>query len=51
MSVPGRIGAKTSAVAEVRVKRGSTWMIVAPRSRASITKRKPTGWHSAMFDP
>ena len=26
-------------------------MMVAPRSRAFITHRKPTGWHSAMFEP
>jgi hypothetical protein len=35
----------------VRVKRGSTWMTVAPRSLACITKRKAMGWHSAMFEP
>ncbi len=33
-----------SATADVRVKRGSTWMIVAPRSFASMTKRNATGW-------
>ena len=33
------------------VKRGSTWMSFAPRSLASITHWKPTGWHSAMFEP
>jgi hypothetical protein len=38
-------------MALVRVKRGSTWMMVAPRSRASITHWKPTGWHSAMLLP
>jgi hypothetical protein len=26
-------------------------MIVAPRSRASMTHWNPTGWHSAMFEP
>ena len=26
-------------------------MIVAPRSRAAITHRKPTGWFSAIDDP
>ncbi len=26
-------------------------MIVAPRAFASVTKRKATGWFSAMFDP
>ncbi len=51
MSEPARSGTWTSAIALVRVKRGSTWMIFAPRSRASITHWKPTGWHSAMFDP
>ena len=40
-----------SAIALVRVKRGSTWMTVAPRALACITQRKPTGWHSAMFEP
>ena len=51
MSVPARSGTQMSAIAEVRVKRGSTWMIFAPRSRASITHWKPTGWFSAMDDP
>jgi hypothetical protein len=51
MSLPGRIGAWMSATALVRVKRGSTWIRVAPRGRASITQRKPTGWHSAKLDP
>jgi hypothetical protein len=27
------------------------WMTFAPRSRASITHWKPTGWFSAMFEP
>ena len=35
----------------MRVNRGSTWMTVAPRALASITHWKPTGWHSAMFEP
>ena len=35
----------------MRVKRGSTWIIFAPRRRASITHWKPTGWLSAMFEP
>ena len=42
------------AIAEVRVKRGSTWIRVQGffgRVRACITQRKATGWHSAMFDP
>ena len=37
MSVPGRIGTCVSATALVRVNRGSTWMICAPRALASIT--------------
>jgi len=51
MSVPGRIGTWRVATALVRVKRGSTWITCAPFSRAAITHWKPTGWHSAMFDP
>jgi hypothetical protein len=35
----------------VREKRGSTWITVAPRSLALSTKRKPTGWFSAMLAP
>ena len=34
------------------MKRGSTWMMVAPFfSRASMTHWKPTGWFSAIDDP
>ena len=51
MSLPARSGTWMSATALVRVNRGSTWMMVAPFSRAFITQRNPTGWHSAMFDP
>jgi hypothetical protein len=51
MSDPARIGTCRSAIALVRVKRGSTWMIFAPRFLASMTHRKPTGWHSAKFEP
>ena len=51
MSVPARSGTHKSAIAEVRVNRGSTWMIVAPLSRASMTHLKPTGWFSAIDDP
>ena len=40
-----------SARAEVRVKRGSTWMTVAPRRLASTTKRNAIGWFSAMLEP
>ena len=50
-SEPARIGMCLSAIAEVRVNRGSTWMIRAPLAFASVTHWKPTGWHSAMFDP
>ena len=50
-SVPARTGTCVSAIAEVRVKRGSMWMIRAPRALASDTHWKPTGWHSAMFEP
>jgi hypothetical protein len=43
-SVPVRILRCVSATAEVRVKRGSTWIIVARRSSfARIIHRKPTG--------
>jgi hypothetical protein len=51
MSVPARMGTWMSARALVRVKRGSTWITVAPRRWASTTHWKPTGWHSAMFEP
>src|SRR3546814_17888749 len=50
MSLPARIGAWMSESAEVRVKRGSTWMQVEPRSFACSTKRKATGCASAMFE-
>ena len=33
------------------MKRGSTWITVAPRCCASVTKRKATGWFSAMLEP
>ena len=51
MSVPDRSGAWMSASAEVRVKRGSMWIRVAPRRLASTTKRKAIGWFSAMLEP
>src|SRR5205809_307164 len=51
ISAPARIGMCRSATALVRVNRGSTWMTFAPRALASITHWKPTGWHSAMFEP
>src|SRR3954453_13281990 len=51
MSEPARIGTCRSDIALVREKRGSTWMTVAPRSRAFITQRNATGWASAIEDP
>ncbi len=51
MSEPARSGTQRSAIAEVRVKRGSTWITVAPLRRASITHWKPTGWFSAIDEP
>ena len=51
MSLPARMPTHDVAIALVRVKRGSTWMIFAPRSLASITHWNPTGWFSAMFEP
>ena len=50
-SEPARIGMCLSLTAEVRVKRGSTWMTRAPRALASSTHWNPTGWHSAMLEP
>ena len=38
-------------MAEVRVKRGSTWITVAPFAFACMTKRKAIGWFSAMLEP
>ena len=51
MSVPMRSGTCRSAIALVRVNRGSMCTILAPRALASTTHWKPTGWHSAMFEP
>ena len=51
MSDPARSGIHTSAIADVRLNRGSTWITRAPRSRASITHWNATGWFSAMFEP
>ena len=51
MSLPERMCAWMSASAEVRVKRGSTWMTLAPLRCASTTKRKAIGWFSAMLEP
>ena len=43
MSDPARIGTYMSHMALVRVKRGATWMSVAPRAFAFIGHLKPTG--------
>ena len=51
MSLPARMPTCRSHIADVRVKRGSTWIRVAPFSFAFIGQRKPTGWASAMFEP
>ena len=51
MSEPDRIGTCRFASADVRVNRGSTWITVAPRDCASVTKRNATGWFSAMLEP
>src|SRR5262249_38692999 len=48
---PDQIETCMSATAEVRVKRGSTWMSSAPRSLACMTQRNATGLFSAMFEP
>ena len=50
-SVPGRMRAYMSAVAEVRVNRGSTWMIFAPFSCALRIHLKAIGWFSATLLP
>jgi hypothetical protein len=51
MSVPERNAVYMSALDEVRVKRGSTLIIVAPFSMASVTYLKATGWFSAALLP
>ena len=52
MSVPARICRKRSAVADVRVNRGSTEISLALRLRlASIAHLNPQGWFSAGFPP
>ncbi len=38
-------------IADVREKCGSTWINLAPRSRAIIGNRKPTGCASAILEP
>ncbi len=50
--MPERIGTNTSAIADVRVKRGSTWMIRVPRSsRPTWAHFHPHGWFSAGLAP
>src|SRR6266498_2669406 len=51
MSLPARMGTCRSAIALVRLKRGSTWITLAPRSLASITHWKPTGCAAAERGP
>ena len=51
MSVPERRGAYSEQRADVRVKRGSTWMTVAPLSLARMTHLKEMGWFSAALLP
>ncbi len=51
MSEPARIGTCRSETALVREYRGSTWMSFAPRSRAFMAQRKPTGCASARDEP
>ena len=52
MSEPTRIWTNRSAVAAVRVKRGSTTIILAFRLRlASMAHLKPQGWFSAGLPP
>ncbi len=52
MSEPARIWQNRSATEEVRVKRGSTEIILALRLRfASMAHLKPQGWFSAGFPP
>src|SRR5215468_7317656 len=50
-SVPGLIRAYMSEVADVRVNRGSTWMIFAPFSCAFRIHLKAMGWFSATLLP
>ena len=51
ISVPDLNGAYTSALEEVRVKRGSQLMSLAPLLIASVTHLKDIGWFSAALDP
>lgn len=51
MSAPERIGIQMSALDELRVKRGSMEMRVAPFSLARSTHLKLIGWFSAALLP
>ena len=51
MSLPARMQMYVWHIELVRLKCGSTWMRCAPRSRARIAHREPTGWASARFEP
>jgi hypothetical protein len=51
MSEPERSMKCMSALAEVRVKRGSTWTTVEPRSWALVTHFQQMGWFSAGLLP
>jgi hypothetical protein len=49
--VPERSGAYMLERADVRVKRGSTWMTSAPLSFALSTHLNEIGWFSAALLP
>ncbi|MNU89954.1 hypothetical protein D3C71_798070 [compost metagenome] len=51
MSVPERMRTYSSALAAVRVKRGSTTIILQPVSLACSMCSMLTGWASAALEP
>ena len=51
ISVPERSGAYMLERADVRVKRGSTWITSAPLSFALSTHLNEIGWFSAALLP
>ena len=51
MSEPERMRTYSSALAAVRVKRGSTTIILVPVSLACNMCSKLTGWASAALEP
>ena len=51
MSEPERMRTYSSALAAVRVKRGSTTIILQPASLACSMCSIDTGWASAAFEP